>query len=113
MKISVDAMGGDFAPGEIIKGSVEGAREHNVGIIFAGPEDVIILRSQPGSSDSPPMIISVASRQISEAGDFWHVASVDASPDIWLGAPVLSVVASYLPTLTALTQDPAVVLRDV
>lgn len=29
-----------------------------------------------------------------------------------LGAPVLSAVASYLPTLTALTQDPAVVLRD-
>ncbi|MFC1947916.1 phosphate acyltransferase PlsX [Chloroflexota bacterium] len=41
MKISVDAMGGDFAPGEIIKGSVQGAREHDVGIIFVGPEDII------------------------------------------------------------------------
>jgi glycerol-3-phosphate acyltransferase PlsX len=41
MKISVDAMGGDFAPEEIIKGSVLGAREHGVGIIFVGPEDVI------------------------------------------------------------------------
>ncbi len=41
MKISVDAMGGDFAPGEIIKGSVQGAREYGVGIIFVGPEDVI------------------------------------------------------------------------
>ncbi|HEY95935.1 MAG TPA: phosphate acyltransferase PlsX [Dehalococcoidia bacterium] len=41
MKISVDAMGGDFAPEEIIKGSVQGAREHNVGIIFVGPENVI------------------------------------------------------------------------
>jgi putative ABC transport system permease protein len=30
-----------------------------------------------------------------------------------VGAPFLSVVASYLPTLIALTQDPAVVLRDV
>ena len=29
-----------------------------------------------------------------------------------LGAPLLSAVASYLPTLTALLQDPAVVLRD-
>jgi len=29
-----------------------------------------------------------------------------------LGAPLLSAVASYLPTLTALMQDPAVVLRD-
>ena len=41
MIISVDAMGGDFAPEEIIKGSVQGAREHNVGIIFVGPEEVI------------------------------------------------------------------------
>jgi len=41
MKISVDAMGGDFAPEEIIKGSVQGAREYNVGIIFVGPEDII------------------------------------------------------------------------
>ncbi len=29
-----------------------------------------------------------------------------------IGAPLLSAVASYLPTLSALTQDPAVVLRD-
>ncbi len=41
MKISVDAMGGDFAPEEIIKGSVAGAREHGVGIIFVGPENII------------------------------------------------------------------------
>ena len=34
-------MGGDFAPGEIIKGSVQGARDYEVGIIFAGPQDVI------------------------------------------------------------------------
>ena len=41
MKIAVDAMGGDFAPEEIVKGSVAGAREHGVGIILAGPEDII------------------------------------------------------------------------
>ena len=41
MKISVDAMGGDFAPEEIIKGSVQGAREYDVGIIFVGPEEII------------------------------------------------------------------------
>ena len=29
-----------------------------------------------------------------------------------IGAPLLSAVASYLPTLSAVTQDPAVVLRD-
>ncbi len=41
MKIAVDAMGGDFAPQEIIKGSVQGARDYGVGLIFAGPQDVI------------------------------------------------------------------------
>jgi phosphate acyltransferase len=37
MKIAVDAMGGDFAPEEIIKGAVMGAREYQVGIILVGP----------------------------------------------------------------------------
>jgi glycerol-3-phosphate acyltransferase PlsX len=41
MKIAVDAMGGDFAPGEIIKGCVAGAKEHGVGIILAGPQEII------------------------------------------------------------------------
>ena len=41
MKIAIDAMGGDFAPGEVVKGAVIGARENNVGIIFAGPQEKI------------------------------------------------------------------------
>ncbi len=41
MKIAVDAMGGDFAPAEIIKGAVLGAREHKVGIILVGPQERI------------------------------------------------------------------------
>jgi ABC-type lipoprotein release transport system permease subunit len=30
-----------------------------------------------------------------------------------LGAPLVAVIASYLPTLSALTEDPAVVLREL
>jgi glycerol-3-phosphate acyltransferase PlsX len=41
VKIAIDAMGGDFAPEEIIKGSVSGAREYGVGVILVGPEEVI------------------------------------------------------------------------
>ncbi len=37
MKISVDAMGGDYAPEEIVKGSVTGAREYGVEIALVGP----------------------------------------------------------------------------
>ncbi len=41
MKISVDAMGGDFAPEEIVKGSVTGAREYGVEIALVGPVESI------------------------------------------------------------------------
>jgi len=36
VKIAVDAMGGDYAPGEIVKGSVQAARELGVEIILVG-----------------------------------------------------------------------------
>ncbi len=36
VKIAVDAMGGDFAPGEIVKGSVQAARDLGVEIILVG-----------------------------------------------------------------------------
>jgi len=41
MKIAIDAMGGDYAPEEIVKGAVIGAREYGAEIIFVGPEDRI------------------------------------------------------------------------
>lgn len=41
MKMAIDAMGGDFAPEEIVKGSVLGAREYGVGIILVGPKERI------------------------------------------------------------------------
>ncbi len=36
MKIAVDAMGGDYAPQEIVKGALAGAREHDVELILVG-----------------------------------------------------------------------------
>jgi glycerol-3-phosphate acyltransferase PlsX len=41
MKIAIDAMGGDFAPEEIIKGAVAGAKQYGVGILLVGPQDRI------------------------------------------------------------------------
>jgi len=41
MKISVDAMGGDFAPGDVVKGAIMAARQANLGIILVGQEDKI------------------------------------------------------------------------
>jgi glycerol-3-phosphate acyltransferase PlsX len=37
----VDAMGGDFAPGEILKGATEGSALHNLKLIFTGDENLI------------------------------------------------------------------------
>jgi len=41
MKIVVDAMGGDHAPGVVIDGSVRAARELGVEIVLVGPEETI------------------------------------------------------------------------
>ena len=41
MKIVVDAMGGDHAPGVVVEGTVRAARELDVEIVLVGPDDVI------------------------------------------------------------------------
>lgn len=41
MKIAVDSMGGDYAPTEIVKGAIIGAREHRVGLILVGPRKTL------------------------------------------------------------------------
>ncbi len=41
MKISVDAMGGDYAPADVVKGAVMAARDSGVGIILVGQQDKI------------------------------------------------------------------------
>ena len=42
VKVAVDAMGGDNAPGEIVKGAVEAVRDvTNLKVILVGPEDRI------------------------------------------------------------------------
>jgi len=41
MRIAVDAMGGDFAPVEIVKGAAEGSKLHDVDVILVGDTDRI------------------------------------------------------------------------
>lgn len=39
MRIAVDGMGGDYAPEEVVKGAVAGAREYEVEIALVGPRE--------------------------------------------------------------------------
>ena len=41
MRIVVDAMGGDYAPGVVVAGAVQAARDFGVQIILVGKEDVV------------------------------------------------------------------------
>jgi phosphate acyltransferase len=41
VRVALDAMGGDNAPGEIVLGAVQAAREYNMGVYLVGREDVI------------------------------------------------------------------------
>jgi glycerol-3-phosphate acyltransferase PlsX len=55
VRIAVDAMGGDYAPGEIVKGAVYAAQKGDVEIILAGPLSVLEgeLAKYSSSNDLP------------------------------------------------------------
>jgi len=41
VRVALDAMGGDHAPGEIVLGAVDAAREYGLGVYLVGNEDLI------------------------------------------------------------------------
>lgn len=41
VRVALDAMGGDHAPGEIVKGAVEAAHEYGIGVYLVGKEESI------------------------------------------------------------------------
>jgi len=57
VKIAVDGMGGDFAPEEIVKGAVAGAREYGVEIALVGPEER--MRQELAGHDCSGTVIEV------------------------------------------------------
>ncbi len=65
MKIAVDAMGGDFAPGSIVEGAVLAAREHGVPVVLVGEEKIVRQEAAryPGS-DSLPLTFVHASEVV-------------------------------------------------
>jgi glycerol-3-phosphate acyltransferase PlsX len=77
MRIAVDAMGGDHAPAEIVRGAVQGSRLHGVDVVLVGDSDRI-ARFLP--SHTPPEGVSVHhASEVIEMGD--HVDAVRTKKD--------------------------------
>ena len=57
MRIAVDAMGGDFAPKEIVRGAVEAAKKYDCEIVLVGDEEQI--RAELHGEDPAALRISI------------------------------------------------------
>jgi phosphate acyltransferase len=68
VKIAVDAMGGDRAPGEIVAGALQAAEELEVGVVLAGRPDAIVPLL-PGGAPPPGVDILAASEVIAMHDD--------------------------------------------
>ena len=57
VRVAVDAMGGDYAPVEVVKGAVQAARSEGVEIILVGPEER--LRTELTSHDATDLSLDI------------------------------------------------------
>ena len=64
MRIAVDAMGGDFAPKEIVQGAVEAAKKYGCAIVLVGDEAQIKAKLQDEDMDALNISIVHASEVI-------------------------------------------------
>jgi glycerol-3-phosphate acyltransferase PlsX len=62
VKIAVDAMGGDFAPGEIVKGALLAAKEYNQPLILVGDE--VKIRAEMGLNSLDNLISIVHAPEV-------------------------------------------------
>lgn len=77
--IAVDAMGGDHAPSEIVHGAVLAAKEFNVSLLLAGPENILQLELQKHSALNLPIEILPAEDVIA-MGEKQPAVSVKKKP---------------------------------
>lgn len=64
MKIALDAMGGDFAPQEVVLGAIDYVRNHKAHVVLVGREDVIRRELEKHSFSSPRLEIHHATEVI-------------------------------------------------
>lgn len=69
IRIAVDAMGGDYAPAEIVKGAVLAAKEYPVEILLVGQEEVVRKELAAAVDVLPRNIEVVDAREVIEMDD--------------------------------------------
>lgn len=57
VRVAVDAMGGDYAPAEVVRGTVQAARTTEVEIILVGPEEQLKVELTPHDTANLPLRI--------------------------------------------------------
>ncbi|MCM8901842.1 phosphate acyltransferase PlsX [Caldicoprobacter algeriensis] len=79
MNIIVDAMGGDNAPGEIVQGCIDAAREYGISLTLVGKEDVVWEELKKRNAPEGKFTVVHAS-EVVEADDA-PVAAIRAKKD--------------------------------
>jgi len=79
IRIAVDAMGGDHAPAEIVKGAVLAARENNLDIALVGPPDIVLAELSRYDASGLPIRCVQAEDVIKEGKD--QALAVRRKPD--------------------------------
>jgi phosphate acyltransferase len=69
IRIAVDAMGGDYAPVEIVKGALLAAKEYPVKILLVGKEEIVHKELAAAATELPPNIEVVDAREVIEMDD--------------------------------------------
>lgn len=67
MKIAVDAMGGDLAPREIVKGALQAAMEFGISVILVGDEKQVL--AELGNSDADGLVSVVHTTEVIGMGE--------------------------------------------
>lgn len=67
MRIAVDAMGGDLAPREIVKGALQAAMEYGISIVLVGDEEQVL--AELGGSDADGLVSVVHTPEVIGMGE--------------------------------------------
>ena len=68
-KIAVDAMGGDFAPLEIVLGSIQAVREFKIPVVLVGDKEQILTILKNNHEENNPLIEIHHASEVIEMGE--------------------------------------------